>query len=175
MRRQYNALKSNGVKSHLCGLTTSESAASAPASTHRLGHDGHHAGVPHPRAATRPHPNRPPRLPRLDRCSWTTSCRPWQRRRSAAVPPRDPLRLRRAGLLHALRTGRQPGCDGLPPDPGRASALPCRSTSACARSSRRAGAGCGHRPARARGPLGRRLTRCTRVLRAAWRWTPCRI
>ena len=35
MRRQYNALKSNGVKSHLCGLTTSESAASAPASTHR--------------------------------------------------------------------------------------------------------------------------------------------
>ncbi len=50
MCRQKNALRSNGVNSHLCGLTTSESARPAPAST--CAWDGRIAATPPYAAST---------------------------------------------------------------------------------------------------------------------------
>ena len=178
MRRQYRTLRSNGVNSHLCGLTTTESAASAPAQDPLVAR--HHRGDARVGGVDVQPDLRRARRSRRSRRTGSTlvrrrACRRWRRPPSAGAQPRDPSSIACASARGACGTRRRRIAYAASRDRGRAGSPPCRPTSARARSSRRAARGRSERPA---SPCARTSAtappRARRRARAASRSTPCR-
>ena len=139
IRRQYSTLRSNGVNSHLCGLTTSESACSAPRRIHS--YPGTIAATPAYAASTCSH-TRSRRADvndvgeRIDARGRRRADR-GDRRRAAAGPRDDRPRWRARARRAACGNRHRRECVAARRGRGRAGSPPCRRTSARARNSRR--------------------------------------